>query len=129
MHGIIEMWISVVIQLTRTIVNPPWSIQELERVRRHAFEHTVSEGNLRDGYEKWGGIPRVVLDGAERTADLESDVKLRDSNALFGRLSDFAIKHYDEIIMDEDVYFHMVPRQGVNQQNDPSVEFMKPRYR
>jgi hypothetical protein len=43
------------------IVNPPWTLDELELVRRHAFQNKVGTDQLKEAYHKWGGVPRTVF--------------------------------------------------------------------
>jgi len=44
-----------------TIVNPPWSLLEIETVRRIVFSNLIKE-HVEDEFRKWGGIPRILFD-------------------------------------------------------------------
>jgi hypothetical protein len=45
----------------RSIVNLPWSLEEIELVRKVAYPELDSM-QVAESFRQWGGIPRIILD-------------------------------------------------------------------
>jgi hypothetical protein len=107
-----------------TIVNPPWSLKELEMVRQYAYGYIISADGLRDEYAKWGGNPQFVLEYAGYKKDRDMQLNDIDSSDVFDPSS-------REIKVLTRPYFHFVPAQRVPDYatNDSFVDFKFPDHR
>ena len=58
-----------------SIINPPWTFDEIETVRRVIYKH-LSKELVAAEFKKWGGIPRILFEYANKP---EKHQELNDS--------------------------------------------------
>ena len=111
-----------------TLVNPPWSLDELETVRRHAYKDLVTPNRLFEMFNCWGGVPRIALHWANRIDKidlLESTIIRAEPDTLFRQAGLAGIDHENVSA----AHFHLVPGQKVPDWIDPddeTTEFLTP---
>lgn len=49
-----------------TIVNPPWDFDEIQMLHLVAYKDLITEDAVKTAYTKWGGIPRIIFDYANK---------------------------------------------------------------
>ena len=103
------------LKLAITLVNPPWSLMDIEYVRTAAFPHLKKE-DVAAAFKRWGGIPRLLLDygnSAVRQMALNDSIYVRDLTTLFQQAT--AMVDNENV---SGLHFHLIP----GQQNIPDNE-------
>jgi hypothetical protein len=113
------------------LVNPPWSLDDLESVREHAYINVVDTNDLRQSFERWGRSPRIALDWAN---DRIQQQKLNDALSITNHEKYFRQAGLVEIDYENvsGCIFHLLPGQrgipdGVAD-DDPTLEFSYPAF-
>lgn len=111
------------------LVNPPWTLDEIDLLRRGAYPH-LTKDQVKAEYEKWGGVPRILLDWANdlyRHTELSDSIYLADTTALF-RQADLAAVDHSTV---SGVHFHLIPGLKAPDSliNDVEATFRYPAYR
>ena len=94
-----------------TIVNPPWTLEDIESVRDDAFPHLTAD-SVRNAYAKWGGVPRILLDWADKPQmanHLEASIYTAEPFALFRQACLAQIDHANV----SGLHFHLIPGEKV----------------
>jgi hypothetical protein len=126
--GLQNQALKQILKLAVTIVNPPWALKDIEYVRAAAYPGLNKE-DVAAGFEKWGGIPRLLLDygnSAVRQIALNDSVYFRDPPTLFQQAGLAMVDHTNV----SGLHFHLVPGQKVpaNLPKSNTVKFMFPAY-
>jgi hypothetical protein len=103
--------LKILLKCATTIVNPPWTLQDIEIVREYSFPG-LDKGVVRDLFMKWGGIPQSILDKAaepEYFRDLYSEIQRTDPEILFRQAGLSRIDHANV----SGTLFHLVPGESV----------------
>ena len=117
---------------SKVIINPPYSLEDLEQIRQHAFVNEIGADQLRTAFEDWGGVPRIVfsvaMDPNKREQLLDELSSIQDFADLFLQAgqTQIAVPHASGL------HFHLTPGQrvppDVDEATDPRVKFMYPAY-
>jgi len=94
-----------------TIVNPPWTLLEIEKVRALVFSWLM-KGHVEEEFRKWGGIPRILFDYSrkpEKLSELRDGIYASDPIILFEQAGLSRIDHTNV----SGLHFHLVPGQKV----------------
>jgi hypothetical protein len=103
--------LKILLKYATTIVNPPWTLKDIEVVRHHSFPN-LDKAVVRDAFMKWGGIPRTLLDDAAYPLplkNLEDSIYTADPEILFRQAGLPRIDHANVSGM----HFHLVPGEIV----------------
>ena len=116
------------VKYATTIVNPPWTMDEIEIVRNNIYPH-LAQNAVADAYNKWGGIPRILLDWGDKPgkmANLESSIYTTDPTLLFRQVGLAKIDHANV----SGIHFHLIPGQKVpdDLRDDRRTQFQYPAY-
>lgn len=111
-----------------SIVNPPWTLAEIEMVRKNVYSH-LSRDSVATSFRQWGGIPRILLDygnKSEKLTELYDSIYSSDPFVLFRQADLFRIDHANV----SGLHFHLVPGQKPNPLNASTndVSFRYPAY-
>ena len=111
------------------LVNPPWSLNDLETVRELAYDNSVHRDDLSRSFEQWGGIPRIVLDWANdplKQQKLKHALESTNPQKYFRQAALVDIEYETA----SDFIFHVLPGQrGIPDDiadDDPTIEFSYP---
>lgn len=103
-----------------TIVNPPWTLADIEAVRKSSYPGLRAD-IVQEEYRKWGGIPRILLDWAgkpEKIRDLDASIYTADPEALFRQVGLPKVDHANI----SGLHFHLIPGQNVPVDVDDNEE-------
>jgi hypothetical protein len=118
------------------IVNPPWSLEDIERVRRGVFqEHFahLTQEFVAKAYAQWGGIPRILFDlttaknSVQLHRNLTDSIYMADLNKLFDHVRLSSVNH-DSVSR---LHFHLVPGENIPSNidvSDKDATFQYPAY-
>lgn len=110
------------------LVNPPWSLKDIEYIRDGVYPHLKKE-DVAAAFSKWGGIPRILLDYANlpfRQITLRDSILVRKPARLFAQVGLALVDHLDI----SGIHFHLIPGQKLpdNLPNRVEAHFMYPAY-
>jgi hypothetical protein len=120
-----DMAVAGMLEHTRVLINPPWTIEEMEMVRQHAYFTQFNSAEMKEAFDHWGGTPGTVfkaitiLEKHEQLAARLTRGNLAHSFLQAGRAS----VNYQ---LDTDFHFHLIPGQEVPNgipDTDSSVQF------
>ena len=110
------------------LVNPPWSLKDIEYIRDGAYPHLKKE-DVAAAFGKWGGIPRILLDYANLPVGqimLRDSIYVRKPARLFARIGLGLVDDLDI----SGLLFHLIPGQKLpeNLPNPIEAHFMYAAY-
>lgn len=109
-----------------TIVNPPWTLNEVLKVRKVVYPY-LSEASVKLAFEQWGGIPRILFDYAkkpDKLQELQDSIGCCDPFVLVRQAGLPPIDHAKV----SGLHFHLVPAQKVQSVEDATEEDILFRY-
>ena len=111
-----------------SIVNPPWTLDKIEKVRKSVYAH-LSKESVTAAFKQWGGIPRILLDYGkkpEKLSELRDSIYSSDPFVLFRQAGPSRIDHANV----SGLHFHLVPGQKLDPLHTPTddISFSYPAY-
>ena len=105
-----------------SVVNPPWALVEVERVRKAVYGH-LSKASVAAAFKEWGGIPRILLDYGnkpEKLSELHDSIYSSDPFVLFRQAGLARIDHANV----SGLHFHLIPGQKLDPLQTPTDDIL-----